>query len=509
MNSCERMAAIECARKSLGMSQAELADKAGVTKAYYSMLKSGIREAGEILLDKLEQLVYADVSLEQETTETEEAESQAFLVRNYVPEEDDFGEVYDPAEWMENIEKCRQEYGVSQGEVARYAGITQTYYSLLVSGRKQATEKLLKQLEQVVELFNPAKEIQILFDYVRIRFQTTDARYVIECVMNIRMQHMIEEAHAFYGYGRQYIYGDIVVMASPEKEKGVLLELKGKGCRQFEAFLRVQDRSWYDFFETARKEGAVFKRIDIAINDRAGILDIPELAEKCRRNECITLFHSYKDYQSGEMVRTREVNAATMGSTLYLGSLKSEIYFCIYEKDYEQLVKNGIPLFEAETKNRFEIRLKDSRAEHAVDDLLEYRDVALTAFSIINHYARFVTPDEEKESRFWELDKRWAWFMSGQEREIKLTTAPEPYTLDRVMAWLHRQVAPSLKMVSELGKLKGKDVVGDMIKQAKLSAQHRKILEQQQTPLEETVEEAHWQEVLRREYMGAMYDIDR
>ena len=28
-----------------------------------------------------------------------------------------------------------------------------------------------------------------------------------------------------------------------------------------------------------------------------------------------------------------------MGNTLYLGSLKSEIYFCIYEKDYEQYVK--------------------------------------------------------------------------------------------------------------------------------------------------------------------------
>ena len=508
MSSCERMAAIECARKNLGMSQAELADKAGITKSYYSKLKSGAKDAGEILLDKLEQIVYADVPLAQETTEAEKDTSQAFLVRDYVPGEDGFGEMYDPVEWMENIEKCRREYGASQEEIARYAGITRTYYTLLVSGRKQASEKLLKQLEQVVELFNPVKEMQILFDYVRIRFQTTDARHVIERVMKIRMQHMIEEAHAFYGYGRQYIYGDIVVMVSPEKEKGVLLELKGKGCRQFEAFLKVQGRSWYDFFEMARKEGAVFKRIDIAINDRAGILDIPELAEKCRRNECITLFHSYKDYQSGEMVRAREVNAATMGSTLYLGSLKSEIYFCIYEKDYEQYVKNGIPLFEAETKNRFEIRLKDSRAEHAVDDLLEYRDVALTAFSIINHYARFVEPDEEKESRYWALDKRWEWFMSGQEREIKLTTAPEPYTLDRVMAWLHRQVAPSLKMVSELGKLKGEDVVGDMIKQAKLSSQHKKILEQQQTPIEETVEEARWQEVLRREYMGAMYGID-
>ena len=139
-------------------------------------------------------------------------------------------------------------------------------------------------------------------------------------------------------------------MVSPEHEKGILLELKGKGCRQFEAFLKVQKRTWYDFFRTAREMGAVFKRIDIAINDRAGILNIPELAEKCRRDECITIFHSFKDYQSGELIRNREKDAASMGNTLYLGSLKSEIYFCIYEKDYEQYVKNGTPLDEAETR---------------------------------------------------------------------------------------------------------------------------------------------------------------
>ena len=42
-------------------------------------------------------------------------------------------------------------------------------------------------------------------------------------------------------------------MVSPEHEKGILLELKGKGCRQFEAFLKVQKRTWYDFFRTHDK----------------------------------------------------------------------------------------------------------------------------------------------------------------------------------------------------------------------------------------------------------------
>ena len=50
----------------------------------------------------------------------------------------------------------------------------------------------------------------------------------------------------------QYVMGDIVVMLSHEEDKGVLLELKGRGCRQFETFT-AQKRSWYDFFEDCLK----------------------------------------------------------------------------------------------------------------------------------------------------------------------------------------------------------------------------------------------------------------
>ena len=79
-----------------------------------------------------------------------------------------------------------------------------------------------------------------------------------------------------------------------------------------------------------------------------------------------------------------------MGRTLYLGSLKSDVYFCIYEKDYEQYVKLGTPLEEADIINRFEIRLRNERAYYAVRDLLTYYDAEQTAFSIINQYVRFV-----------------------------------------------------------------------------------------------------------------------
>src|SRR5699024_12052948 len=64
------------------------------------------------------------------------------------------------------------------------------------------------------------------------------------------------------------------------------------------------------------------------------------------------LFRSFKSYASGELVKHNEQDKVGMGHTLYIGSLKSEVYFCCYEKNYEQYAKLGIPLEEAPIKNR-------------------------------------------------------------------------------------------------------------------------------------------------------------
>ena len=42
------------------------------------------------------------------------------------------------------------------------------------------------------------------------------------------------------------------------------------------------------------------KRLDLAINDRVGILDIPKLKEKYKAGECISYFRMQKDYSGTE-----------------------------------------------------------------------------------------------------------------------------------------------------------------------------------------------------------------
>ena len=328
----------------------------------------------------------------------------------------------------------------------------------------------------------------MVFDYVRIRFPTQDVKHVVEDILKLKLDVMIHEDFGFYSYAEHYVLGDVFVLTSPDKEKGILLELKGKGCRQMESYLLAQHRSWYDFLMDALIEGGVMKRLDLAINDMAGILDIPELTEKCNHEECISVFRSFKSYRSGELVRSHEQDRYGMGNTLYIGSLKSEVYFCIYEKDYEQYVKLGTPLEEADIINRFEIRLRNERAYYAVRDLLTYYDAEQTAFSIINQYVRFVDEEPDKRKNDWKLNDRWAWFIGDNRQSLKLTTKPEPYTLDRTLRWVQRQVAPTLKMLKKIDKGNGTDYMETIEQQAKLTEKHEMIIKQQTTPAKDLVE---------------------
>ncbi len=380
--------------------------------------------------------------------------------------------------WYQLLKEKRLEYGVSQNKLAVHVGITRQYVSEIETGKVKPSETLQATLFDVLEQFNPEAPLEILFDYVRIRFLTTDPIPVIEDILQLKMEYMLHEDYAFYSYLEQYVFGDIVVMVSPDEDKGCLLELKGKGCRQFENFLLAQQRTWFDFFMHVFKVDGVFKRIDLAINDKTGILDIPFLTKKCRNEECVSVFRSFKSYRSGELVHGED--KPDMGNTLYIGSLKSDVYFCLYEKDYEQFVKYGMSMEDTEVKNRLEIRLKNDRAYHAIVDLMMYENAGRTAFSIINRYIRFVDTDIKKRRSSWKINADWQRFLDlGENRKISLTTQPEPYTFDRTLRWLARQVAPTWKLATKLDEINQTTIIQDMLKQAKLTERHQKLLMQQ------------------------------
>ena len=391
--------------------------------------------------------------------------------------------------WLQHLKEKRLAYGLSQNRLAVATGITRQYLSDIETGKVKPSEDLQQSLWEALERFNPDAPLEMLFDYVRIRFPTTDVQQVVENILQLKLSYFLHEDYGFYSYSEHYALGDIFILCSHELDKGVLVELKGRGCRQFESYLLAQQRSWYEFFMDVLVAGGVMKRLDLAINDRAGILDIPDLTAKCNREECVSLFRSFKSYASGELVKHNEQDKAGMGHTLYIGSLKSEVYFCCYEKNYEQYAKLGIPTSEAPIKNRFEIRLKDERAYYAVRELLTHYDAEQTAFSIINHYIRFVDREPEKRKTDWKLNDRWAWFIGKDRPPVKLTTDPEPYTLERTLGWISRQVAPTLKMLKKIDAGNSTSYLKEIEDNAKLTEKHLQIIRQQTADTEELITE--------------------
>lgn len=380
----------------------------------------------------------------------------------------------DFAQWLR---EKRTEYQVSQQRLAVESGCSRRYISMIETENYCPSEKMQAAIVTVLEQLNPNRGLELVFDYVRLRFDTHDAKHVIEGILKIKMKYMLYEDYAFYGYIAKYVFSNIQVMISPEEdEKGTLIELKGQGCREFESLLVAQGRSWFDFFMQCEKENVRYKRIDLAINDKVGFLSIPYLAEKCRKRELTSKFRSFQELGSGKFAEESEEQF--VGTTLYIGSLKSDIYFCFYEKNIEQMIKKGMPLEVADIKNRYEIRLKNDRAYHAIQDLLIYRNCEKTVFNIIHSYITFLEVNKAKKKSKWEMDASWAHFMGENREQLKLTTAPKPIELDQTIAWLRKQVAPTLKMLLLIDQENHTHRINELLNETNLSKKHEKMIEQ-------------------------------
>ena len=145
-----------------------------------------------------------------------------------------------------SLQKKRKDYGVSQNKLAVDTKITRQYLSSIESGKAIPSQSLMDNLNEKLEKYNPNNPLEMILDYVRIRFPTNDVKSIIKEILKLKIECMLYEDYAFYSYAEQYVFGDIVIMVSPEIEKGCLLELKGKGCRQFENFLLAQKRNWFE-----------------------------------------------------------------------------------------------------------------------------------------------------------------------------------------------------------------------------------------------------------------------
>ena len=120
-------------------------------------------------------------------------------------------------------------------------------------------------------------------------------------------------------------------------------------------------------------------------------------------------------------------------------------------------------------------------------DLVSNENPEQTAFGIINRYVRFVDKESGKPREEWPPNPMWETFIGKHRNTLKLTTAPEPYTLERTLNWFSHQVAPTAKMLLLIDQKCGTTHVKDILDNTELRDKHRKIIQQKMRTVNEMI----------------------
>lgn len=278
-------------------------------------------------------------------------------------------------EFIETLKQKRNACDYSQSRLAQELQISRQNLNEIENGKTKASKEMKHILLHYLDYCNCTQPFTLTIDYLRVRFPTTDALEIIKNVLAMKSEYFIHEDYGMFGYEEQYIYGDISVNASKDSSMGVLLELRGMGCRNLEYVLQARGIDWYYFLSSCIDYQGVFKRIDLAVNDMGGLLDIEILRERYYANKVWKRSRTHEAVDSGKLSGTHGDTA----KTFYIGSKNSSIYFCLYEKEKEQKSK-GI---KTDIKNRFEIRLKSGKAEQTIEQLVFSRNPEQTIASLI------------------------------------------------------------------------------------------------------------------------------
>ncbi len=199
-----------------------------------------------------------------------------------------------------------------------------------------------------------------------------------------------------------------------------------------------------DLMRDIRQYGHV-TRVDIAIDDRGcNYYSLPELSGILSEKRYTSKFRKWREIVEHDNGSDR---AVTTGHTIYLGSRESAIMLRIYDKQMErnkQLIQGGQePLTYPWV--RWELELKDERAEEVSRILAMENTINQVAIGVLSNYLRLIDFDNVRIDRCSTSDK-WQSFIDGiQALSLFVTAAPK--TLDDTRRWLERQVATSLAAV--------------------------------------------------------------
>ena len=387
----------------------------------------------------------------------------------------------------ESIRVSREERGWTQRYLAEKVGISRSLLSKVEKGTRQLSEEKLNLiLDSLQEELVPVN--RVLIDYLTIHFFSNQYLKLIEAIIGMPIERFEELDYAPKGYIGQYVWNQVITIrySIDDTVKGTVMEFSGQGCKHLAMRLKTAKSNWQEFFRKVLAYQGNFTRIDFTLDDFVGSLSIPELKRK------VTLGHVWTTFQVSESHGGTDItNNESNGETLYLGSKKSQCRFCFYQKDYEQRKRRGIPLEEAEVKNRFELRYRKEKAQSLAKIISRTHDLTKLFFELLNGAICFYDRDPNDPGA--KVDKKWAAFI-GNHGAITISLETIPQSFEKSMNWLIHGVSPSLAFIAQVDQTFHSSLLPLIIEQGEMNPRQIKLLQNMKADPEYYQEEVEYYE---------------
>lgn len=378
-----------------------------------------------------------------------------------------------------NLILMRQMLGVTQKELSVTMGINEKTIRRIENKEQGISERFVNKLLAVYPEL--AQIIEVQFDWVSLTFPDLTSKQVINDVLRLQdnlflerptSQNFYTREMAFAGEKNIYIQ-DFAPVKNPETQAieqkfGTTLYLTGKGTRLFEKALLEQNMNWRNFFEKARQYRGHLTRLDIAINDKWGLLNMNDLVKAVQEKRFWSKSKSYAVHGNVDD-----------GWTVDFG--KSPFVIRAYDKHKEQANKG----YDTDVKTRVELELHQDKAEYVLDEWLNHdKKLVDITFDILYTYLWFTNEpidaqklksDKVREVIEQTVEPMPAWsLLTALGNRMKFVRQPKKQSVERIEKWVLQSVVPSLAVLKKTGHW---HEIIEAINSVELSAEHQKLVE--------------------------------
>ncbi|MGR8861808.1 replication initiation factor domain-containing protein [Leuconostoc citreum] len=353
------------------------------------------------------------------------------------------------------LKLIRELLGKTAEQFSDETGMSLRTLTRLENDELEKTEKHQKKIfETYPEL---AESVELQFDWVSLTFPDLTGKQVIDDMIALKRDLFLEHGTSQNFYTREFAYAgekniyiqDFEPITNPETQEieqrtGTTLYLTGKGTRLFEKALLEQDMTWRDFFIKARKYRGHLTRLDIALNDKWGLLNMNEIVRAVQEKRFWTKSRSYAIHGNSDA-----------GWTVNFG--KAPFIIRAYDKQKEQASKGN----ETDIKNRVELELHQDRAEQVLDEWFANDNLVEFTIDMLYTYLWFtdeliaddlltgVKARDEIEATIkpmpsWQL-------LTFLGHKMKFVREPKPQSIESIKKWVEQSVVPSLAVLKKTG----------------------------------------------------------